>query len=219
MNPRLKKLLIANHPDRHGGDHSHMEKVFAAQKEISYVGLSKQPRRCLWAGCGAAVAGLSKHCNIHWRAAKRAAVLASFLLAFLSFGFTPAFAQKGAFSLLPTPLAVGNVNVKTNRAKFLTWDSSEGRFAIYTGATRQTLVKRFVTDTNSIALAATNYGIAAISAQGVESALAFWPSNRIGEIRLQEVGKTNVTVLEQFTNSPAVAVRLWRVVDVTVGWE
>lgn len=68
MNPQLKKLFVACHPDRHGGDHSHMEKFFEASQlpPTSFRALN----RCQWPGCGVAVGKHSRMCLVHSRAAR-----------------------------------------------------------------------------------------------------------------------------------------------------
>lgn len=70
----LKRLLIECHPDRHGGDHSHMERVYAARR----VSNSKHNvRRC--GVCLVRVGPKSKHCMMHVR--QRVAIAAAMMLA------------------------------------------------------------------------------------------------------------------------------------------
>lgn len=100
------------------------------------------------------------------------------------------------------------------------WPTEAVKFAVYSGQVRNGWTNRSVIATNQIEVAPfTAYGIACISAEDAEGLLAYWPSNRIGQIRLREEGKTNFTVLEQFTNSPPEAMKLWRVENVTTGWQ
>lgn len=73
MNRQLKKLLIECHPDRHGGDHSQMEKFYREKAKTSLTGKRFNPNHC--AICGVAVAGNSKHCGIHWRLVRRAILI------------------------------------------------------------------------------------------------------------------------------------------------
>lgn len=102
---------------------------------------------------------------------------------------------------------------------FLTWDSTAPRFNVYRGASRSSLTNWVTLTTNSFPIQdGVTYGVTALGG-GTESIIAYWPSNRIGQIRLREQGKTNVTTLERFTNSPPEAVRFWRVENVTVGWQ
>lgn len=79
MTKQLKRLLIACHPDRHGGDHSRMEDFFAVANQ-SRAGLVKNPHRCQFPGCGVAVTPHSRACRAHWRALRRTAITAAFLL-------------------------------------------------------------------------------------------------------------------------------------------
>jgi len=73
----LKRLLIACHPDRNGGDHSRMEAYYAAAKRDNSKG---NVRRC--PDCGVRIGGVARHCGIHWRARKAiAATAAACLLA------------------------------------------------------------------------------------------------------------------------------------------
>lgn len=101
---QAKKLLIENHPDRHGGDTSRLGAYFAALKRPC---LSKHLiRHCQYPGCGVAVAGASKHCNICTRVARRlklaAAAAVMLLCAVVTF---PLLASdlKLAWDASPTP--------------------------------------------------------------------------------------------------------------------
>jgi hypothetical protein len=55
-----KQLLVEVHPDRHGGDHSRMERVFAAMKRPSQA--MSAVRRCRV--CGVRIGGV-KTCRMH----------------------------------------------------------------------------------------------------------------------------------------------------------
>lgn len=134
----------------------------------------------------------------------------------------PAHAQlhKGAALLLPLTMAS---NLRTNAAQWLVWDSPESRFAIRTGTNLASLVKRATITTNAYPY--TNgvvYGISAINSAGVESALAYWPSNRIGalveQISTNLVTWTDERTVETFTNRPARPQMFLRWVDRTTGW-
>ena len=56
----IKRLLVECHPDRHGGDHSRMERVYAAMKRPSNA--MSAVRRCRV--CGVRIGGL-KTCQMH----------------------------------------------------------------------------------------------------------------------------------------------------------
>jgi Leucine-rich repeat (LRR) protein len=131
--------------------------------------------------------------------------------------------MRGAALLLPTLAPAG---LATNKTSYLTWTSSEAQFAVYTGSSRATLTNRQVISENRTRLTnGVHYGIAALNTVGIESTLAFWPSNRIGELWLRGSGTnlnqfTNVTRLAgPFTNAPPGLMRFWGVADVTVGWQ
>jgi len=112
--------------------------------------------------------------------------------------------------------------IATNKvATALTWTAPKGitNFIVYSGKARNAWTNRITIATNyTLILPGVAYGIAALS-NTVEGLIAYWPSNRIGEIRLKERGKTNFTVLQKFTNSPPEAVKLWEVVNLTTGWQ
>lgn len=67
LSSRAKELLIACHPDRHGGDHSAMELFFAASKPHSKS--KSAVRYCTHPGCGTPVSGgsVKGRCNVHGR--------------------------------------------------------------------------------------------------------------------------------------------------------
>ena len=64
MTSRERQLRIENHPDRWGGDHSRMEKVYALKRSNSKHDL----RHC--SECGVPVRGYSDKCRIHYRVRK-----------------------------------------------------------------------------------------------------------------------------------------------------
>lgn len=133
-----------------------------------------------------------------------------------------AFGQvKGSALLLPLSMATG---IKTNTQKFLVWDSSEKVHGVYTGTNRASLVRRSTISTNSTPY--TNgivYGITAINSAGVESFMAYFPSNRVGQIVWQT--STNLIVwgdggvLETFTNVAKTPQMYLRVIDRTKEWQ
>lgn len=141
---------------------------------------------------------------------------------FSCFIFSVCFAQqKGASLLLPS---LAPAQIKTNTL-FLTWTSSESKFAIYTGTSRTTLTNRQVIGVNKYPLTNNiNYGVAAINMAGIESTLAYWPSNRVFELWLRGYGTnlnqfTNVAKLATCTNIPPGQMYFWGVADITTRWE
>lgn len=127
---------------------------------------------------------------------------------------------KGAALLLP---ALAVADVKTNKTQTLTWTSSEDRFAIRTGTNRASLGPRFLITSNSLPYQrGLVYSVAAVNTVGVESAPAYFPSNRVGA--LIEQTSVNLTTwtdgrtLETFTNTPARPQMYLRIVDRTTGW-
>ncbi len=145
-----------------------------------------------------------------------AALLLFLLLPQVMFG-----QPKGSAFLLPLSLPTA-LSVRTNRTAYvLRWDSAESKFAVSTGRTRTNWSNRWLVTSNSVPYTNTlNYRVTAINAAGVESLPSYYfISNRVWEIRLREHGKTNYTVLERGTNSPAAPMRLWDVLDVTTGWQ
>jgi hypothetical protein len=120
MNPKLKRLLIACHPDRHGGDHSFMEQFFAALRRRSNRKGSNN--RC--PTCGVVIDAMANHCRLHWK--KKNQLTALFLLLAL-----PCYAQKGA-TLLMTPSKLINTVPQSSLVTLppagetvtLAWDAS-----------------------------------------------------------------------------------------------
>jgi hypothetical protein len=64
MTSRLKKLLIACHPDRHGGDHSRMEEYFRAAKRPAHGTF-----RCV--DCATTVSRQGTRCGVCFQAKRR----------------------------------------------------------------------------------------------------------------------------------------------------
>lgn len=127
---------------------------------------------------------------------------------------------RGAALLIPSSTVTA---VRTNVQRFLVWDSSEPQFGIYIGPNRAGLVKRATISTNSFPI--TNgavYGVSAINVAGVESVLAYWPSNRVGALETQAsadlINWQPLTTLETFTNKPARPRQYLRIADVTKAW-
>lgn len=120
-----------------------------------------------------------------------------------------------------TSPTVPTANLTPAPVTVLYWDATGiKKFAVYSGAVRNTWTNRTVIATNqTIIKPGVAYGVASIDGSGLEGAVAYWPSNRIGEIRLKERGKTNYVVLEKFVESPSAPTRLWDVINVTVGWQ
>lgn len=217
MTSRLKKLLIACHPDRNGGDHSRMEEYFRAAKRPAHGTF-----RCV--DCSIAVSRQGTRCGVCFQASRRIKkVLPAALALLLSSILHPqsALAQpKGAALMLPNKLVSA---VRTNTQHTLIWDSSEPAFNVYIGAKRSSIVKVATVNTNGFPY--TNgavYAVGAVNFAGVESSLAYYPSNRVGAMQWQT--STNLSIwttggtLETFTNTPARPRMFLRVVDRTTGW-
>lgn len=127
---------------------------------------------------------------------------------------------RGAALLLP---AIAPANIKTNKQILLHWDSSEPQFNIYTGSNRTSLAKLTTVTTNAYPLTrGVVYGISSVNFAGIESTLAYWPSNRVGELVTQTSTNlttwTDLTTLETFTNIPVRPRQHLRIVDRTKQW-
>lgn len=127
---------------------------------------------------------------------------------------------KGSALLLP---ASAPANVQTNKQLFLRWDSSEPKFNIYTGTNRASLAKRATISTNAYPLTkGLVYGVTSLNFAGIESTMAYWPSNRVGELVWQY--STNMTtwtdgqIAETFTNVPKTPQMYLRWIDRTKEW-
>lgn len=127
---------------------------------------------------------------------------------------------KGAALLIPSSAVTA---VRTNVQRFLVWDSSESQFGIYIGTNLAGLVKRATISTNSFPI--TNgviYGVSAINMVGIESTMAYWPSNRVGALETQTstnlINWQPLSTLETFTNKPARPRQYLRIMDVTKAW-
>jgi hypothetical protein len=148
-----------------------------------------------------------------------AKVAALFLLCAL--GASVANAQpRGSALLLPSKLVSA---VRTNTSRTLVWDSLEPQFNVYRGAKRSSLVKVATVSSNGYPY--TNgavYAVSSVNFAGVESSLAYYPSNRVGALQWET--STNLSTwitggtLETFTNTPARPRMYLRVVDRTTGW-
>jgi hypothetical protein len=150
---------------------------------------------------------------------KRQAVAVLFLLCALCVSVASA-QPRGSALLLPSKLVSA---VRTNTSRTLVWDSLEPQFNVYRGAKRSSLVKVATVSTNGYPY--TNglvYAVSAVNFAGVESALAYYPSNRVGALQWET--STNLSTwtfggtLETFTNTPARPRMYLRVVDRTTGW-
>lgn len=118
MTKHLKKLLIACHPDRHGGDHSRMEDFYAV-KNATRAGMVKQPSRCQFPGCGVAVTPHSRACRAHWRSLRRMALPLSVFCFLLSALTSPA-------QLPPMPAALPKLAAAAPLPSVtLAWDASQ----------------------------------------------------------------------------------------------
>jgi len=133
MNPRLKKLLIEHHPDRHGGDHSRMEQVFAAQQ----VSKAKDNVKLCW--CGVRINPTARTCKPHSRRRPQLAAAAAAVVLLLVAGCqAPVSNLKSEISdppprsvampALPRTLTTAQSSaapVKTNGVVTLAWDNGE----------------------------------------------------------------------------------------------
>lgn len=130
--------------------------------------------------------------------------------------------QKGAALLIPS---VAPSTVAINKSRYLVWTNKESQSVVYTGASRQTLSNRQVISANqTLYTNGVHYGVAAINMAGVESTLAYWPSNRVAEYWLRGYGTnlnqfTNIVKLATFTNNPPGQMYFWGVADITTRWE
>lgn len=115
---------------------------------------------------------------------------------------------------------------RTNQL-FLTWDGPEDAtgYHVFIGPARLEWTNNFIVHTNLTPyVPGLHYGVATVGDGGLESAIAYFPSNRISELWLGEyttnfANVTNVFLLERYTNHPGAPQRFWQIKDVTVGWE
>jgi len=118
MNPRLKKLLIEHHPDRHGGDHSRMEQVFAAQQ----VSKAKDNVKRCW--CGVRINPTARTCKPHSRHRPQLAAAVSGLLALALCASVataqPALPKPDKGLTMPKVQAV-TPRLRTNGVQWLRW--------------------------------------------------------------------------------------------------
>jgi hypothetical protein len=213
MTARLKKLLIACHPDRHGGDHSRMDEYFRAAKRPAHGTF-----RCV--DCATAVSRQGTRCGVCFQAKRRIKKVLPVAALLLLFCTVASAQPKGAALMLPNKLVSA---VRTNTQRTLVWDSSEPQFNVYIGAKRSSIVKVATVNTNGFPY--TNgavYAVSSVNFAGVESSFAYYPSNRVGALVWQT--STNLSTwttggtLEVFTNTPARPRMFLRVVDQTTGW-
>jgi len=85
------------------------------------------------------------------------------------------------------------------------------------------LVKSATVTTNAYPLTkGTIYGVTSVNFAGIESTMAYWPSNRVAELVSQTSTNlstwTDLAVLEQFTNTPARPRQFLRITDRTKLW-
>jgi len=244
MTPRERKLRIENHPDKWGGDHSRMEKVFAVVNRSQSKSDIKSCRICGVPTRGETCRTHMRHRQVlpdafdkaleaHWRMA-----VLFLLTLFIS---TSAFAQRGT-NIKPEP-TIGTLAlpVPVFRQQYFGWNAPAGSSnKVYWGLARDAWTNgsapaisnlRF---TNSVGTVFTNafpwtngwhYRVTAMVA-GVESTPALWPSNRIGgDIWLvgyatNMTQPTNIVKLISYKgNNPPGNMRMWGVVDLTTGWE
>lgn len=108
MTTRERKLRIENHPDRWGGDHSRMDKVFEALK----IRRSTMREVLHCSECGVTISRGSR-CMVHARMKKPALISAMFLMSALL-----SFAQRGA--------------QKYDYADKLTWTNGTNSWPVFT---------------------------------------------------------------------------------------
>ena len=119
-----KQLLIETHPDRNGGDHSRLEKFFAALKRPSQSLTHKVYCRV----CGVRVSGVARACRTHWRIKSLLTTTAACLVLMAS------GAQKGAELLMTKPVTrstflpviTQTVSQPAMIPVPLAWDTSQG---------------------------------------------------------------------------------------------
>jgi hypothetical protein len=252
MTSRLKKLLIECHPDRHGGDHSRMEEYFRAAKRPAHgtfrcvdcaTTVSRQGTRC----------GVCFQAKRRSKKALPT-VVATFLalclcVAVAGLGATirPVQSPKAASqdsgarvqvsgikqsSLPAVPVAAASAAQSAAAAAVkpfvLTWDAEPGitNWTVYSGTARNqwTATNTITTNVLEITDRTKAYGITALFL-GAPSVVAYWPSNRLGQLWLTGYSadltqRTNLARLTgTFTNNPPGNMQLWGVENRTVGWE
>jgi hypothetical protein len=136
-------------------------------------------------------------------------------------------------SMPPMPVATASAAKSTAAAIpvkpfVLTWDAEPGisNWTVYSGPARNQWTATNTIGTNVLAITDKTkaYGITAVFL-GAPSVVAYWPSNRLGQLWLTGYSadltqRTNVARLTgTFTNNPPGNMQLWGVENRTVGWE
>jgi hypothetical protein len=135
-------------------------------------------------------------------------------------------------SLPPMPVATASAAKSTAAAPVkpfvLTWDVEPGvtNWTVYSGPARNQWTATNMISTNVLAITDKTkaYGITAMLL-GAPSVVAYWPSNRLGQLWLTGytadlTQRTNIARLTgTFTNNPPGNMQLWGVENRTVGWE
>lgn len=191
MTPRERKLRIENHPDRWGGDHSRMEKVFAVVNRSQAKSDIKSCRIC-------GVPTRGETCRTHMRMRQvlpdafdkaleahwRMAVLFLIVLCLVS---VDAFAQRGT-NIKPEPtIGTFALPVPVFRQTVLRWDNPVGASNIVSWGLARNAWTNGSRTINTNAFFVTNnwhYRVTAI-VNGVESTPALWPSNKIERVWVQ----------------------------------
>lgn len=204
-----RKLLIACHPDRHGGDHSHMEQVFA----VTTRSQSKDAARyCPHPGCGVRVSAGSVrgYCLTHYRAARRL-MLASVLA--LCVTVLPA-------QLPPMPKALVVPAPKPQLLRIVNNDPRAVGNIIRSGPVRHAWTNGVRIATNQIPITpGVAYSITYVFADGTESWPAFWPSNAIYGKELQSSTNGSVWLTEGELGETKAPVQLLRIENKFKRWE
>lgn len=109
----------------------------------------------------------------------------------------------------------------TPKKRYVMWNE-EGLFRVYTGPARFQWTTNFLVTTNQTEYkSGLHYGVVGLW-YGKEEIMAFYPSNRIAELRA--VGTNYNQVLLRYTNNPVAPSQFWtipqgaKIVDVTVGY-
>lgn len=135
-------------------------------------------------------------------------------------------------SAVPVPAATSSAAKSTAapavKPFVLTWDAEPGvtNWTVYSGPARNQWTATNTIATNVLAITDRTkaYGITAMFL-GAPSVVAYWPSNRLGQLWLTSYSadltqRTNVAQLTKtFTNNPPGNMQLWGVENRTVGWE
>lgn len=107
------------------------------------------------------------------------------------------------------------------KQRYVMW-KEQGLFRVYTGPARFQWTTNFLVTTNQTEYKnGLHYGIAGLY-YGKEEPMAFYPSNRIAELRA--VGTNHNQLLLRYTNNPVAPSQFWtipqgaKIVDVTVGY-